>query len=395
MAALDGLRILDLTQYEAGPSATQALAWLGADVVKVERPGEGEPGRGGAALAGSGYFVNWNSNKRSLALDVGTAEGRDVFLRLVPRFDVVVENFGPGVVERLRLVDEHVRAVHPTVIYASVKGFGLDGPYADYKCFDGIAMAMAGAFSVTGARDGRPLPPGPTMGDVGTGMQLALAICAAYVQKLRTGVGQRIEVSMQEAMTYYMRSRIGLGSDYGRKAAPRMDSGRGALVNLYPCDPFGPNDFIYVMAVTDGMWRALCRATGLTDFADDERFSTDAARARNSEVLRAAIEAWTRQHSKHEAMRMLAGAGVPCGAVLDTRELHEDPHLLARGFVHEIDHPDHGKVKILGWAPRMSESRVPIVPAAPLGAHTDDVLLEELGIDADALEGLRTRGVIA
>src|SRR5215217_4417088 len=201
MPALDGMRILDLSQYEAGPSATQALAWLGADVVKVERPGAGDPGRGGQFIHDPAYFMNWNANKRSVALDIGIPEGRALLLEMLPRFDVVVENFGPGVVERLELDYDQVRAVHPPVIYASVKGFGLSGPYADYKCFDSVAMAMAGAFSVTGLPEGPPLPPGPTMGDAGTGMQLALAICAAYIQRLRTGEGQRIELSMQEAMT--------------------------------------------------------------------------------------------------------------------------------------------------------------------------------------------------
>ena len=395
MAALDGLRILDLTQYEAGPSATQALAWLGADVVKIERPGQGEPGRGGAMLAGSGYFFNWNANKRSLALDVATPEGRDVFLRLVPGFDVVVENFGPGVIERLNLGYEQVRLVNRAVIYASVKGFGSEGPYADFKCFDGIAMAMSGAFSVTGLRDGTPLPPGPTMGDVGTGVQLALAICAAYVQKLRTGVGQRIELAMQEAMTYYMRTRIGLGSDFGEKVAPRADIGRGALVTLYPCAPFGSNDYIYVMAITDGMWQALCGAIGQTELTSDDRFATDAGRNKNAEDLRLIVEAWTKQHNKHDAMRVLAGAGVPCGATLDTRELHNDPHLVARGFVQDVAHPQRGSVKMMGWPARMSESSVPIIPASSLGAHTNEVLSTELGLDGDALDQLRARGVIA
>ncbi len=223
------MRILDLTQYEAGPSATQALAWLGADVVKVERPDVGDPGRatGGSA---SPYFHHWNANKRSVALELSSATGRQLLLDMVPRFDVVVENFGPGVVEKLGLGFEDVKAVHPGVIYASVKGFGLSGPYADFKCFDSVAMAMGGAFSVTGEVGGEPLPPGMTVGDSGTGVQLALAITAAYVQKLRTGEGQRIELSMQEAVTYYMRTRLAIGGGWGEEAAPRTGKGRGALV---------------------------------------------------------------------------------------------------------------------------------------------------------------------
>jgi formyl-CoA transferase len=393
MPALDGMRILDLSQYEAGPSATQALAWLGADVVKVERPGAGDPGRGGQFIHDPAYFLNWNANKRSLALDIGVAEGRRLLLEMLPRFDVVVENFGPGVVERLDLDYEQVRAVHPPVIYASVKGFGSSGPYADYKCFDSVAMAMAGAFSVTGMPDGPPLPPGPTMGDAGTGMQLALAICAAYIQRLRTGEGQRIELSMQEAMTYYLRTRISQGGAWGRKPSPRAGTGRGAMLNLYPCAPFGANDYIYLMAITDGMWRALGPAIGQPELVNDPRFAGHRDRNRNAEELRAIIGKWCSGRTKHEAFQALASAGIPCGAVLDTEELHRDPHLVARGFVTEIDHPDGTRVPLLGWPARLSSSSVPIVAAPALGGHTDEVLAAELGLDDDDLARLRKEGI--
>ena len=200
MAALDGLRVLDMTQYEAGTSCTQALAWLGADVVKVERPDGGDPGRGAGGDAE--YFVVWNSNKRSVAIDLRSADGRALFMRMVPKYDVFVENYGPGVIERLDIGYEAMRAVKSDIIYARIKGFGVDGPWSDYKCYDMVAQAAAGAFSITGENDGPPMRPGPTMGDAGTGIQMALAIAAAYAQKLRTGKGQLIELSMQEAMTY-------------------------------------------------------------------------------------------------------------------------------------------------------------------------------------------------
>ncbi|MFN0090476.1 MAG: CaiB/BaiF CoA transferase family protein [Acidimicrobiales bacterium] len=393
MAALTGMRILDLTQYEAGPSCTQALAWLGADVVKVEQPGVGDPGRG-IGGSWSPYFVNWNANKKSVCIDLQSPEGKALLLEMIPKFDVMVENWGPGVAEKLGLHYDAVRAIHPGVIYASVKGFGLEGPYADYKCFDGIAMAMAGAFSITGTPDSPPLPPGPTMGDVGTGMQLALAITAAFVQKLREGKGQQIELAMQEAMTYYMRTRIAVGGAFARKPSPPAGTGRGATLNLYQCAPGGRNDAIYVMAVTDRMWRDMAAAIGRSDLLDDPRFASARDRDANGDALKAEVEAWTRGRTKQEAMETLAGAGVPCGMVLDTQELHHDPHLVARGFVHELDHPELGKVPILGWPARMSESNVEITMAPGLGENTEQVLASELGLSEEQLHALRLKAVI-
>lgn len=394
MAALEGMRILDLTQYEAGPSATQALAWLGADVVKIERPGVGDPGRGGHFIAESAYFCNWNANKRSVALDVAEPRGRRMLLDLVPSFDVVVENFAPGVLAKLDLGYDVLKSVHPGVIFASVKGFGDAGPYAGYKCFDGIAQAASGAFSVTGLEDGPPVVPGPTLGDCGTGMQLALAICAAYIQRQRTGEGQRIDISMQEAMTYYMRTRIAMGSKWGEEAAPRAGTGRGALYNLYACPPFGPNDYIYVMAITDGMFADLCRAIGRAELVEDPRFADHKARHRNAEELAEAVAGWARRHPKHEAMRILGEAGVPASAVMDTHDLFHDPHLVERGFVHQVDHGELGERPLLGWAPRMSASEVPLQAAPELGAHTGEVLEAELGLGGEDLARLRDDGVV-
>jgi formyl-CoA transferase len=394
MPALDGMRILDLTQYEAGPSATQALAWLGADVVKVERPGVGDPGRGGNFVPDSAYFLNWNANKRSVALDVGRPDGRRLFLELVPRFDVVVENFGPGVIDKLDLGWEVLRQAHPGVIFASVKGFGSFGPYAGYKCFDGIAQAASGAFSMTGMPDGPPLMPGATLGDVGTGMQLALAICAAYIQRQRTGEGQRIELAMQEAMTYYLRTRIAMGSKWGEAAAERAGHGRGGVYNLFPTSPFGPNDHVFVMAITDAMFRDLAGAIGHPELVDDPRFVDARARARHGDELYAVVADWAKQHDKYEAMRILGEAGVPASAVLDTRDVFNDPHLLARGFVHQVDHGPLGTRPLLGWPARMSASEVPIRRAPNLGEHTEDVLAGELALDEAALAELRDEGVI-
>jgi formyl-CoA transferase len=396
MPALDGLRILDMTQYEAGTSATQALAWMGADVVKIEPPEFGDPGRGvGVDSDYSAYFCNWNANKRSLALDLSTPEGRDVLLRMLPRYDVFIENYGPGVIERLGLEYGALKAVHPSLIYAQLKGFGSSGPYSGFKSYDMVAQAAAGTFSVTGAFEGPPTCPGPTTADSGTGVQLAMAILAAIVQRLRTGQGQFIEISMQEAMTYYMRTRIAVGSNWGEFACPRLgNSIGGAPTNLYPCDPHGPNDWAYIMTVTDRHWDALCMAMERDDLVADTRFVTGELRQAHAAELYEEIAGWTRSRSKQQVMEVLGGAGVPCSANLDTRDLFNDPHLNARGFVHQVEHPQHGEVPLLGFAPRMSASSVDIEPAPLLGEHSDEVLSEDLKLTPEQLAGLRERGII-
>ena len=398
MPALDGVRVLDMTQYEAGTSCTQALAWLGADVVKVEPPQHGDPGRGVGRSSNkdySAYFCAWNANKRSVALDLRGKQGRDLLLQLAPRFDVFVENYGPGVVERLDIGYEALRAAKPEIIYARIKGFGVSGPYSGYRCMDMVAQAAAGAFSITGEADGPPMMPGPTTGDSGTGVQAAMAILAAYVQRLRTGKGQHIEVSMQEAMAYFVRTRAFIGSAWGTKATPRTGNAGGLPpVNIYPCKPFGPNDYIYLMPVNQGHWDGLCAAIDRADLLIDERFSTTRGRIENGAALYEEIAAFTRARTKGEAMQAIADAGVPCSACLDTAELHHDEHLVERGFIHELDLPVHGKVPMLGFAPRLSESHVPMQRPPRLGEHTDEVLSAELGLGEPELAALRDTGVI-
>jgi len=394
--ALAGMRVLDMTQYEAGPSCTQLLAWLGADVGKVERPGTGEPGRMLLGATGAAaYFLYWNTNKRSVAINLEKPEGRALLLRILPHYDVFIENYGPGVVEKLGLDYETVRALHPKLIYARIKGFGSDGPYADYKCFDMVAQAMAGAFSVTGAKDGPPMCPGPTMGDSGTGTQAALAIVAAYVQRLRTGEGQLVELSMQEAMTYYMRTRLANGSEFGKAVVPRGGNGEGPMLNLYPCAPGGPNDYVYLVIATPRMWEQLCNAMGRPELAGDARYAGWIVRHENGAACYEEIARWTRERSKHDVVRLLAGAGVPCGAVLDSRDLFADPHLVARGFVSQLEHEELGAVPHLGNPLRLSKSQVPMRAAPVLGKHTAQVLREDLGLAEDELRALVDSGVIA
>ena len=398
MPALDGMRILDMTQYEAGTSCTQALAWLGADVVKIEQPGVGDPGRGvRTGTLNSPYFINWNSNKRSVTLNLRSQEGRDLLLEMLPNYDVFVENYGPGVIEKLDLGYNVMKQANPSIIYARLKGFGLSGPWQDYKCYDMIAQAAAGAFSTTGEPDGPPMLPAPTTGDSGTGVQLALAITAAYVQKQRTGEGQFIEIAMQEAMSYFMRTRIAY-CDWGEAVVPRRGNSAGAPTDIYPCQPADPeregNDFVYLMVVTSRMWDTLCAAIDRPDLLVDERFEDMWKRNENGPALHAEISKWTSQRTKWEAMEYLGAAGVPASAVLDTYDLFHNPHFEERGFVHDLQHPEHGDIRLLGWAPRMSRSDVPIQRAPLLGEHTREVLLDDLGLEGSQYAELETAGIL-
>ena len=393
MAALEGMRVLDMTQYEAGTSCTQYLAWLGADVVKIEGP-TGDPGRYvGVGVNGADpqYFMNYNGNKRSVVLNLKTAHGRQTFLDLVPHFDVFVENYGPGVLEALNIDIEELRRINPRLICVRVKGFGLTGPYKDFMVYDWVAQAAAGAFSVTGDVDGPPRIVGPTYADSGTGMQAAIAVLAAYVEQQRTGQGQVIELSMQEAVTMFLRT-LEL-EKWGREPAGRHGYLRGrAAGGLYKCQGDKPNDWMFIYPVTSQMWDALCTTIGRPDMVNDERYCTAEARVANVDDVYAQITAWTTQHEKREAMRLLGAAGVPCSYVFDTMDLFEDEHLKARGLVQTVQHPVAGDVQLM--RPAMIMPGLEPVGRSPLlGEHTDEVLSEFLGLDGAALDALAAEGV--
>lgn len=394
MAALDGMKVLDLTQYEAGTTSTQYLAWFGAEVVKIEPPGRGDPGRN---VAGGGhdsiYFLSFNHNKRSLALDLASPEGREIFLKLVPRFDVVVENFALETVAKLDIGYDVLKAAHPGIIYATVKGFGTYGPYSQFKCFDMVAQAAGGAFSVTGTPDGPPMRPGATFGDTGSGMHTAMGILAAYVQKLRTGEGQMIEIAMQETIANFMREPM---SQRQWRAQPIARRGNRTIspTDLYPCAPGGPNDYLYIMVVTQRMFDALCTTIGMPELAADPRFVTTKDRHDHGDELFEHIAAWTRNRTKFEAMEALGAAGVPCSAVYDSLDIFNDKHLAARGMIKTYQHPTAGEIQMLAPPIHMSASDVDMVPAPLLGEHSTDVLRKELGLTSSELDALVSSGVL-
>ncbi|HJN91424.1 MAG TPA: CoA transferase [Dehalococcoidia bacterium] len=396
--ALDGMRVLDMTQYEAGTSATQMLAWLGADIVKVESPA-GDPGRKVFTTGSddSQYFLNYNSNKRSIVLDLKQSRGRDLLLDLVPKFDVFVENFGPGVIEKLDLGYDVLRERNPALIYARIKGYGLSGPYSGWKCFDPLAQAASGAVSVTGSAGGPPVKPGPTFADTSTGMQTALAITAAWAQRLQSGLGQEIELSMQEVMTMFMRTT---GVSYWADAiVPRQGHSAGAPSGMYPCaptddDPEGTNAYVHMLVATSRMWDQLCVAIAREDLLVDPRFEMARQRSENAEALDAEIRAWTTQHSKQDAMRILCEAGVAASAIFDTMDVFRDPHLAERGFIEKVQHPVEGEITLMRSPIRMSESEVPLEPAPIFGANTEEILSAELGMSVEEIEALNVSGVV-
>jgi formyl-CoA transferase len=364
--------------------------------VKVEPP-RGEPGRKvGGASAKSQYFENYNANKRSLVVDVSKPAGVDLIHRLVGRFDVFVENQGPRVMEKLGLDPPALQALNPSLIYARIKGYGLSGPYSEYRSFDMLAQAAAGLFSLTGAPDGPPTRPGGTFGDTATGAHTAMAILGAYVQRLRTGEGQVIELSMHEVMTMFIRTTGIGGWELDGRASPRVGNKLGGSpTDMYPCQPFGPNDYVYVMVGTIRMWEALCKVIDRPELLDDPRFATGTGREEHEAELHAAVAAWCATKTKHEAMKLLADAGIAAAAVMDTQDVFHDPHLQARGFVQEIPHPQHGTVLLLDKPFRLEKSDVPLRAAPVLGADTDAVLAYELGVGPDELATLRGDGVIA
>lgn len=402
-AHLAGIRVLDMSQFEAGAACTEALAWFGADVVKIENPKGGDPARRSFSRPGledSWYFLLFNANKRSLAIDVKSARGLQIVKDLAQQADVFVENFAPGVIERLGLGYEVLRECNPRLIYAQVKGFGPGSPNEQTPAFDMIAQATGGLYSITGAADGPPTRVGVTLGDTGTGMLLAVSVLAALYRRGQTGSGERLQVAMQDAMLQYMRVGFSAQALRGRPA-PRVGnklvSGANPPCGLYPCKPFGPNDYVcvYTSHNNPNHWRSLLTVIGRADLIGDPRYDTQAARVEREAEVDALLSAWSRQHDKFEAERQLGSAGIPAGAVRDTEELMNDPQFEGRGVMQAMQHPVNGTFKMPAW-PVLHNGRPPgsVSPSPLLGEHGSKILRDWLGLKESDVSELKAGKVI-
>ncbi len=413
--ALDGVRILDFTHVQSGPTCTQLLAWFGADVIKVERPGVGDITRGqliDVKGADSLYFTMLNHNKRSITIDSKHKKGKEILDRLIKECDVLVENFAPGALDRMGLTWEHIHKLNPRMIVASVKGFG-PGPYEDCKVYENVAQCAGGSASTTGFRDGPPLVTGAQIGDSGTGLHLALGIVTALYQRTRTGRGQKVLCAMQDGVLNLARvklrdqqrlkhgplteySQYGEGIPFG-DAVPRAgnDSGGGQPGRILKCKgaPEDPNAYIYFITQAP-VWEAICDVIGEPTWKTDPEFSTPKARLPKLNQIFSRIEQWTMTKTKFEAMDILNKYDIPCGPILSMKELAEDQSLRKTGTVVEVDHPKRGKYLSVGNPIKLSDSISKVKRSPLLGEHTDEILKDVLGYSAKEISDIKVSGAI-
>ncbi len=388
---LKGIRVLDLTQFEAGTTCTEALAWMGADIAKVEPP-RGEAGRTG--FGDAFYFMMYNANKRSLTVNLKDERGLALVKEMVKKADVFTENFAPGAVERLGLGYDVVSGINPSIIYAQVKGFGDGSPFEKGLSFDPIAQAAGGAMSITGERDGPPVKPGPTIGDTGTGMLMAFSIVSALFDRVRSGKGRRLQVAMQDSVMHYSRGGFITQARTG-KAAPRRPPANNPPGGIYPCKPGGPNDYVYLLTsrANPDHWPRLLKLIGREDLIGDERYATPDARLQHEAEVDAIVTGWTKERTKQEAMAQLSAVGVPAGAVLDTQELIDEPSFYERGILQKMTHGER-KMVMPTWPVRFDGVPTKVEPAPLLGEHTAEVLSDWLGLDAVTVAQLRQDGIV-
>ena len=393
---LEDIRVLDLTQVQAGPSCTQLLAWLGADVIKIEEPGVGDRTRWERAHKpgmDSFYYLVFNANKRSICLNLKSRKGVEIFTSLAQVSDVIVENYGPGRMEKFGLAYEQMREINRRIVYASIKGFGNFGPYAGMKSFENVAQAMGGAMSTNGDQGGPPTFTSTGIGDSGSGLHCAIGILAALHHRDTTGEGQYVEVSMQDAIVNLLRIRMIETLASGRPEERSGNSVWGSHSIVYPCQPGGPNDYVS-MYVGGEAWDSLMAVVGRSELIGDERFATAEARSERIDEVDAIISEWTSARTKHEVMATLADLGIPCGVVQDTAELLADPHLRAREMVVDVEDPTRGSYPALGCPIKLSANPVEVAPPPLLGQHTREVLSSLLKLDQQELDELAEAGAI-
>jgi len=413
--ALDGVRILDFTHVQSGPTCTQLLAYMGADVIKIERPGAGDITRGqlrDVPNADSLYFTMLNGNKRSITVDSKHPKGKDIIERLIKHCDVLVENFAPGALDRMGFTWEHIHRLNPRMIVASVKGFG-PGPYEDCKVYENVAQCAGGSASTTGFREGPPLVTGSQIGDSGTGLHLAFGIVSALYQRMRTGRGQKVLCAMQDGVLNLARVKLrdqqrlahGPLTEYRQyaegipfgKAVPRSgnDSGGGQPGWILKCKGFETDPDAYIYFITQAaVWEKICDLIGMPEWKTDPDYATPTARLPRLGHIFATIEQWTMTKDKFEVMEICNAVDIPVGPILSMKEIAEEPSLRATGTVVEVDHPTRGKYLTVGNPIKMSDSITEVRRSPLLGEHTEEILTKVLGYSAQDLADIKASGAI-
>ena len=412
--ALEGVRILDFTHVQSGPTCTQLLAWFGADVIKVEKPGIGDVTRTqlrDIPNADSLYFTMLNHNKRSITLDTKNPTGKAVLEELVKSCDVLVENFAPGVLERMGFSWARIQELNPQMIVASIKGFG-PGPYQDCKVYENVAQCVGGSASTTGFDDGPPFVTGAQIGDSGTGLNLAIGILAALYQRTATGRGQRVDAAMQDGVLNLCRvklrdqQRIGRGpmmeypqypnGSFG-DAVPRAGnaSGGGQPGSILKCKGWetDPNAYIYFITQAP-VWAEICKVIGKDDWIADPDYATPAARLPRLKAIFDTIEAWTQTRTKFEVMAILNEFHIPCGPILSMKEIAEEPSLRATGTVVEVDHPVRGRYLSVGNPIKLSDSPTEVERSPLLGEHTEEILRDVLRFNEARVREIKASGAL-
>jgi len=408
--ALSGIRVLDMTHVQAGPSCSQLMGFLGADVIKFEPPTGDVTRKQLADIPGADslYFTMLNCNKRSITVNLKNPMGKEVFADLIRKCDVVMENFGPGVLDRLGFGWDHVHQLNPRIVMASVKGFGNEGPYANFKAYENVAQAMGGSMSTTGALDGPPMVTGSQIGDSGTGVHLLAGILAALIQRERTGQGQFVECAMMDCVMNLCRvkfrdhQRISRGPlpEYSIQEfedfTPRAgnDSGGGQLGNAVPCKPGGPNDYLYVV-VQEHVWQALAKKMGGDELANDPRFTDINVRRKNQEEMWRLIGEFASGYTKWELMEVLNTLDVPCGPIMSTKDLVNDDHVKMREMIVELTHPERGDWLNVGCPIKLSASPIEVRRSPLLGEHSEEILRDVLGYENEHIDHLRESGAFS